>query len=115
MFCLSNILIVILVVILFHEIFINKIQNKETLIPERNPWPKGCPKSQRNIAIQQAEKIDNLESRILTFIADVKESNKLLDQFEKRNKKVDKAVKSEVSDTKKDAEAAEKAATSVKM
>lgn len=113
--CLSNILLIILVVILFQEIFINKNQNKENLIAQRNPWPKGCPRSQRNIAVQQAEKIDNLESRILTFVADVKESNKLLDQYEKRNKKVDKGVKSEISDTKKDAEAAEKATTSVKM
>ena len=120
MSCLSNILFIILVVILLHEIFankklINKKQKKENLIPQRNPWPKGCSKSQRNIAIKQAEKIDNLESRILTFVADIKESNKHLDEFEKRNKKIDKGVKSEISDTKKDAEAAEKAATSVKM
>ena len=41
-------------------------------IQSANPPPKGCSASQRNIATQQAGEIDNLESRVLAFGAQLK-------------------------------------------
>ena len=41
-------------------------------IQSANPPPKGCSSSQRNIATQQAGEIDNLESRVLSFGAQLK-------------------------------------------
>ena len=41
-------------------------------IQSANPPPKGCSASQRNIATQQAGEIDNLESRVLSFGAQLK-------------------------------------------
>lgn len=61
---LSNLLLSILLIIFIYELFTNKKCKKENMtVPEENPWPKGCPRSQRNIAITQSEKIDKLTGR----------------------------------------------------
>lgn len=115
MSCLYNILFIILFIITISELFYKKNSFKEDLIPQRNPWPKNCPKSQRNIAVKQAQTIDNLESRVLTFISDIKEQNKQLEKLEKQNKKINKGIKRQVNDTKEEAQAAEKEVTKIKM
>jgi hypothetical protein len=91
---LNNILCAILSIILIYELFTDKKCSKEGLAPEKNPWPKGCPKSQSNIAITQSRKIDNLESRLYTFQDTMKD-------LEKQQKDIllnDKAVNRKIQD-----------------
>lgn len=88
---------------------------KEHLVPERNPWPKGCSKKDSNIAIQQAAQIDNLESRFLTFISDIKQFDTDIKKEQEINKKIGNEVKSDVNTTKNEANQAEKASEKIKM
>ena len=59
-----NILFGILLFLFAYEMYFkDKTNIKEYLVPERNPWPKGCSRSQNNIATNQSHKIDNLEHK----------------------------------------------------
>lgn len=95
--------------------FKNTKSIKEHLIPERNPWPKGCSKKDSNIAIKQAKQIDNLESRFLTFINDIKQFDIDIKKEQETNKKIGNEVKSDVNKTKNQANKAEKASEKIKF
>jgi len=76
MVLMKNIIMIVAIFILITNIFPNlsnmfnfKIQEG---IQDKNPPPKGCSSSQRNIATQQAGEIDNLESRVLAFGSQLK-------------------------------------------
>ena len=89
---------------------------KEHLIAERNPWPKGCSKKdKKNIAIKQATQIDNLESRFITFLSDIKQFDIDIKKEQKINKKLGNEVKSNVNKTKNEANKAEKASEKIKF
>tara|TARA_B110000444_G_C18834059_1_gene594937 strand:- start:1790 stop:2086 length:297 start_codon:yes stop_codon:yes gene_type:complete len=95
--------------------FKSKTCIKEYLVSEINPWPKGCPKSQSNIAIKQASQIDNLESRFLTYVNDIKQFDIDIKKEETVNKKLRNEVKTEVNKTNNEAKNAEKAADKIKF
>jgi hypothetical protein len=78
MVLMKNIIMIIGLFIIISNIFPNistmfGLNNKiKEGIQSANPPPKGCSASQRNIATQQAGEIDNLESRVLSFGAQLK-------------------------------------------
>jgi hypothetical protein len=88
MVLMKNIIMIVGLFIIISNIFPNistifGLNNKvKEGIQSANPPPKGCSASQRNIATQQAGEIDNLESRVLSFGAQLK----LLEQQIKKQK-----------------------------
>ena len=79
MVLMKNIIMIVGLFIIISNIFPNistmfGLNNKiKEGIQSANPPPKGCSASQRNIATQQAGEIDNLESRVLSFGAQLKQ------------------------------------------
>lgn len=110
-----NILFGILLFLFIYETYSKNKTCKEYLVAERNPWPKGCSKSQNNIATNQAHKIDNLESRILTYVNDIKQFDINIKNEQKINKKIKNELKGAIKKTEKDAKNAEKKLNRVKF
>ena len=106
---------ILLFLFIYEIMFKNKTCIKEYLVAERNPWPKGCSKKDKNIAIKQASQIDNLESRFITFTNDVKQLDEDIKKEQKINKKLENEVKSNVNSTKNEANEAEKASEKIKF
>lgn len=108
---LSNTVFTILLIIFVYEMFTDKKCKKEGLVPEENPWPKGCPKSQNNIAIKQGRKIDNLASRFLGLEATIKDltdkQKKIAEADKHLNIKIGRVAKrgqKQLKDAEKDTE-----------
>ena len=87
--------------------FTNKKCKKENMsvpnitVPEENPWPKGCPKSQRNIAITQSERIDKLTGRfnaIQNNLDLLKEKHKNIIESNNTHKKIIKKGQKDVKE-----------------